>query len=300
MPRIATVDIGTNTALLLIADTADGTLSPVYEEDRYVRLGQGVDAHRRLAPEAIERVMEALRFYKQRATEHDAEVLVIGATSASRDARNLTDLTDRVRDELGLDYELISGQEEALWSFRGACSAVPELDAACVLDIGGGSTEVIAGRTDGDPERVSVNVGSVRVTERFFDRLPPSVDAVDAAEQFVMDAFAGLNIDTALPLLGASGTTRALGRLVHPASPHQSLSSRTVRAWRKRLTLLSAEDVLALDPEVLRGRADVYAAGLLILDAFLTRFKFDAISPSARGLRHGLVLRWMAQTVRST
>lgn len=295
MPRIATVDVGTNTALLLIADTEDGALVPVYEEDRFVRLGQGVDAHRRLAPDAVERVLDALRAYKASAAAHDAEAVVIGATSASRDARNLDDLVGRVRDELGLDYALLSGDEEALWSFRGACSAAPDLTAACVLDIGGGSTEIVAGPTDSEPERVSVDVGSVRVTERFFSGLPPSPGEVSEAERFVAEAFAGIDVDPGLPLLGASGTTRTLGRLLHPERPETPVGAETVRAWRDRLLAMTAAEALALDPELMQGRADVFAAGLLILDTFMARFGFEAITPSPRGLRHGLALRWLAQ-----
>ena len=297
MRRIATVDIGTNTALLLIADVEGETITPVYEEDRYVRLGQGVDAHRRLAPEAMERVLEALRAYKSRAEEYGAGDFVIGATSASRDAQNLGDLVCQVRDELGLDYGLISGEEEALWSFRGAVSAVPGLDAVCVLDIGGGSTEVVAGPTGGDPRRVSVDIGSVRLTERCFPTLPPSKDAVDAAEQLVGEMFDGIEVDASLPLLGASGTTRALGQLTNPKAPTHPVGAGTVRAWRDRLLAMSADEVLALNPDVMRGRADVYAAGVLILAAFMTRFGFSEITPSARGLRHGLALRWLAQRV---
>lgn len=294
MSRIATVDIGTNTALLLVADVSEGAMTPVYEEDRYVRLGQDVDARRRLAPEAVERVLAALRAYKRKADELGATDFVIGATSASRDARNLGGLASRVRDELGVEYGLLSGDEEAIWSFRGACSAYPDLSAACVLDIGGGSTEIVAGPTGGEPERVSVDVGSVRLTERCFPTLPPSDEMAADAERTVADAFDGLRYDASLPLLGASGTTSALGRLANPITPDAPISAATVRAWRDRLLGLSAEDVLALNPAVLDGRADVYAAGVLILAAFMDRVGFDAVRPSPRGLRHGLVLRWMA------
>lgn len=290
--RVATVDIGTNTALLLVADVVDGDLVPVYEEDRYVRLGQGVDASRRLAPEAIERVLTALRAFAQKADLLGATDFVIGATSASRDAHNLDQLTSRVRDELGVEYGLLSGDEEALWSFRGACSAYPDLGAACVLDIGGGSTEIVAGPTDGEPERASVDVGSVRLTERCFPTLPPTDEMIADAERTIADAFGGLDFDTSLPLLGASGTTRALGRLANPVAPDAPISAETARAWRDRLLGLSASGVLALNPAVLEGRADVYAAGVLILDLFTERFGFASVRPSPRGLRHGLALRW--------
>lgn len=291
--RIATIDVGTNTAQFLVGDVHDGRLDSVYEETRYVRLGQGVDANRRLAPEAVERVLAALADYKKTADEYGAATVVIGATSASRDAKNLNELRARVR-ALGMDYEVISGDEEALWTFRAACSAYPDLDEVCVLDIGGGSTEVVTGRADaGEPERVSVDVGSVRLTERCFPTLPPSDYAESLAADVVAEAFEGLMADGSLPLLGSSGTVRVLGELVHPDAPNDPIDAATVHAWRERLCGLSADEVLSLNPDLLAGRADVYAAGVLILDAFMQRFGFDAIRPSPRGLRHGLALRWM-------
>jgi exopolyphosphatase/guanosine-5'-triphosphate,3'-diphosphate pyrophosphatase len=290
--RIATIDVGTNTAQFLVADVHGGFLKSVHEDTRYVRLGQGVDANRRLAPEAVERVLAALTDFKATADELGAATVVIGATSASRDAQNLDELKARVRD-LGMDYEVISGDEEALWTFRAACSAYPELDEVCVLDIGGGSTEVVTGRADaGEPERVSVDVGSVRLTERCFPTLPPSDYAVGLADEVVAEAFDELDVDESLPLLGSSGTVRVLGALV-PGAPNDPIDAATVHAWREKLCSLSAADVLALNPDLLAGRADVYAAGVLVLDAFMQRFGFAAIRPSPRGLRHGLALWWM-------
>lgn len=294
MNRIATIDVGTNTALLLVADVGDGHLEIVREADRYVRLGQGVDAHRRLAPEAIARVVAALTDYKAIADDLGAETVVIGATSASRDARNLDELTEQVRG-LDLDYRVISGREEALWTFRAACSAYPDLEAVCVIDIGGGSTEVVVGSPDdAEPERTSVDIGSVRLTERWLPDLPPSPEAIAAAEAMADEAFNALTVDASRPLLGSSGTVRVLGALARPDAPTAPVAAETVRAWRDKLLALSAAEVLALNPDLLAGRADVYAAGVLILDAFMQRFGFEAIRPSPRGLRHGLALRWMA------
>ncbi|MEM1043527.1 MAG: exopolyphosphatase [Bacteroidota bacterium] len=295
MTRIATIDVGTNTALLLVADVGGGRLEVVREADRYVRLGQGVDAEHRLAPEAMQRVIAALTDYKAIADDLGAEHVVIGATSASRDARNLGELTEQAA-RLGLDYQVISGEEEALWTFRAACSAYPDLDRVCVIDIGGGSTEVVAGRAaEGEPRRRSVDIGSVRLTERHFPELPPSAEAVQQAEAFAAEAFSGLRVEASLPLLGSSGTVRVLGALVHRQEPTAPVTAATVRAWRDRLLGLSAAEVLAVHPDLLAGRSDVYAAGLLLLDAFMQRFGFEAVRPSPRGLRHGLALRWMEQ-----
>lgn len=294
--RIATIDVGTNTCLFLVAEVGGGRMEPLHHDGRFVRLGEGVDAERRLRPAAVERLMGALRAFKAKAEEMGAAEVVIGATSASRDAANLAELQARVRDELGLEYRTLSGEEEALWSFRGACSAYDGLEAACVIDVGGGSTELVAGPVAGPPpRRVSIDVGSVRLTERFFGSLPPGAGEVEAAEAFAMEAFAGAALDPALPLLGSSGTTRALAQLAHPEAPLRPVPAVVVRLWRERLAGLSAEEVLALNPRALSGREDVFLAGVLVLDVVLQRFGFPAFRASPRGLRHGLALRWLAE-----
>ncbi len=293
--RVATIDIGTNTALLLVADVEGGRLVPVHDEERFVRLGEGVDAARRLSPTAMDRAVAALRDYRATADRLGAPVVTVGATSASRDAANLDDLRERVRREAGLGYEVISGEEEARWSFRGACSAFPKLNRACVIDVGGGSTELVAGPTGGDPAfRVSLDVGSVRVTERCFPALPPPPETVAAAEAMVAEALAPVELSGDVPLLGASGTAVALARLAQPDAPAVPIPAGEVRAWRERLLGLTAEEVRALDP-VMAGRADVFAAGVLIVDAVMRRFGFSALHPSPRGLRHGLALRWVEE-----
>ncbi|MEL7169152.1 MAG: Ppx/GppA phosphatase family protein [Bacteroidota bacterium] len=295
--RVATIDIGTNTCLLLIADvTPDGALRVVYEEDRFTRLGQGVDGSKNLHPDAIERVMTALVAYKQQADTHGAEAVVIGATSASRDAANRHVLVDRARDELGLDYRVIAGEQEARLSFLGALSAFPDLDRAVVLDIGGGSTELITGSRAKDgieiEHRVSLDVGAVRLTERCFETIPPSAYHVVTARRTVTDALGAIPLDGRLPLLGASGTTRALAKLIHPDNPWQDVPATDVHAWSERLLTLAPDEVLALNPAAMEGRSDVFAAGVLILDLVCANGGFDAYRPSPRGLRYGLALDW--------
>ncbi|MEM8559686.1 MAG: Ppx/GppA phosphatase family protein [Bacteroidota bacterium] len=303
--RVATIDIGTNTCLLLIADvrvadvTPDGQLEVVCTEGRYTRLGQGVDGSKNLHPDAIERVMTTLATYRQQADAHGAEAIVIGATSASRDAANRQVLVDRARDELGLDYRVISGEEEARLSFLGALSAFPNLDRATVFDIGGGSTELITGhRTDDGiviEHRASLDVGAVRLTERCFASLPPAAHEIDAARRLVTDALNGVPLDAHVPLLGSSGTTRALAKLVAPDDPWQDVPAATVHVWSERLLTLTADEVLALNPAIMSGRSDVFAAGALILNAILDAGGFAAYRPSPRGLRYGLALDWASR-----
>ena len=282
--RIATIDVGSNTVLLLVADVhPGGTVTPVYEEDRFARLGEGVDRTGRLSGAAMERAMTALRAYREQADRLGAEQVVIGATSASRDAANTPDLARRVQDELGLHYEVISGETEAALSFLGAASAFPQFPAVAVLDVGGGSAEIVRGTRAGMDARRSLNVGAVRLTERCFTsngrrHSVPAADQIASAEQTADAALEALGFDLSdegapLPLLGASGTARVLGRLAGAGDPLAFISAADLRAWRERLLRLTPAETLALNPDVLAGREDVFAAGVLIVERVVERFE---------------------------
>lgn len=305
---VATIDIGTNTALLLIAEVAaDGQVMPLHEERRFVRLGEGVDATGQVTPQAMARLREALLAYRGVAAQWEAETVLVGATSASRDARNRADLVAFVQCETGLRYEVLTGDEEAVLSFAGATSAFPALQGRCaVLDIGGGSTELIVGPAGAlDAEAMtyhrSLDVGSVRLTERCFGSQPPSPEAVAAAEQIVRRhlAEAAPPLSPGVPLIGAAGTVIVLA-LVHAGVSAWSdlpeggtaLSYAAVRAWRERLLALPYDEVLALDPAVMDGRADVFPAGVLILETIMRHADLPTCLASPRGLRHGLAFRF--------
>ena len=215
---------------------------------------------------------------------------MVGATSASRDAANVGELQDRVRAELGLDYRVISGAEEAEASFRGALAMLPALDAALVVDIGGGSTEAALGnRAEGVTARQSVDLGSVRLTERHFGVRPPPPDAVARALADAGQSYArvGFERPDGVPLVATGSVGRLVARL---AGAGDRVPLGAVEAWRDRLLDLTPAQALAVAPDVLAGREDVAAAALLLLAAALARFGADAYVPTAGGLRHGLAL----------
>lgn len=273
----------------VVADVADGQLAVVADEERFARLGQGVDASGRLAPEAMDRVLDRLAGAKATAERLGAGRIVIGATSASRDAVNVGDLQARVRDELGLDYRVISGETEAEASFRGALALRPEIDAALVVDIGGGSTEVALGtRAEGVTHRQSVDLGSVRLTERHFSNRPPSNAAADAALADAGRAYGSVSIERGgMPLVATGSVGRLVARL---ARERDAVPVEALRQWRDRLLALTPPEALAIAPDVLAGREDVAAAALLLLHAVLDRFGADVYVPTTGGLRHGLAL----------
>jgi exopolyphosphatase/guanosine-5'-triphosphate,3'-diphosphate pyrophosphatase len=218
--RVAAIDCGTNSIRLLIADVArepDGRprLADVHREMRVVRLGQGVDATGRLSEHALDRTWRALADYAAVVTATGAVRTRMVATSATRDAENRTDFVDMVRATLGHDPEVISGQEEAELSFAGA---VGDLDPASgpflVVDIGGGSTELVIGEPDGASNRlagaVSLDIGCVRITERILRGDPPTPAERDEAgrwaRRILADGLDQLPVERVRRLVPVSGT----------------------------------------------------------------------------------------------
>ncbi|WP_457654261.1 Ppx/GppA phosphatase family protein [Rhodocaloribacter sp.] len=306
--RIAVIDVGTNTALLLIAErTADGRLRSLHEASRFVRLGEGVDAARRIGTAALERLRAALLDYRARAEAWDARAILVAGTSASRDAGNRDELVAFVRRETGLRYEVLSGEDEARWSFEGAVSAFDERPGPCVVfDVGGGSTEVVAG-TPGDaraPTRLtfrrSLDLGAVRLTERCFAAQPPAPAEIDAARALIDRALGEIPPPApGTPLIGAAGTAVSLALVHHGAGAWTglppgdvTLTRADVRRWRERLLACSFDEVLALNPAVMAGRADVFPAGVLVFERVMRRLGAPVCRISPRGLRHGLALRF--------
>jgi exopolyphosphatase/guanosine-5'-triphosphate,3'-diphosphate pyrophosphatase len=186
--RVAVIDCGTNTIRLLVADPGPGmSLSEVDRRLELVRLGQGVDATRRFHPDALARTFAAVDTYAARIRELGVGQVRFLATSAARDVSNRDEFFDGVRDRLGVDVDVISGDEEARLSFLGALSGGPvAVGPVLVMDVGGGSTELILGDLDGTVRvACSLDMGSVRIRERFLAGDPPTAAEVGAARAFV-------------------------------------------------------------------------------------------------------------------
>ncbi|NQD87502.1 Ppx/GppA family phosphatase [Paenarthrobacter sp. CM16] len=287
MSRVAAIDCGTNSIRLLIADAstdgAPGPLADVVREMRVVRLGQGVDATGELAPEALERTFAAARDYAELITVHGAGRVRFAATSATRDARNRQVFVDGIRDLLGVEPEVISGDEEAALSFAGASSVLPATgeDPILVVDLGGGSTEFVLGDSNGVIAARSVDIGCVRLTERHLRSDPPTPAQIAAAEADV-DAALDLAAQTvplerATAVVGVAGsittiTAHALGldeyrpERIHGAS----LDLETIRDACTSLLEMTRDERAAL-PYMHPGRVDVIGAGALVWRRILDR-----------------------------
>ncbi len=297
---VAAIDVGTNTVLLLIARVdRDGTLTPIKEIYRVPRLGTGVDARKMLDPDAIARVIAVLDEYRAIASSHGADQTIVCATSAVRDAANRGDFIRLVHQQTGLNLEVLSGEEEALWSYLGAISDLPSANQVLVLDIGGGSSEMIWGDAQTINKRVSINIGAVRLTERCFHRDPPSEEEINKAGGLI-DTALGSIAHTPFPaalLVAVAGTPTTLATLAlglkefsQKAVAGYVLEREVIERLWHQLHRLPAAEIQKLS-DVLEGRADVITAGTLILRRTMDRFGFNAVTVSDKGLRYGLVLR---------
>ena len=279
--RVAAIDCGTNSIRLLVADVDVelGTLTDVDRRMEIVRLGQGVDATGRLAPDALERTFAACDRYAAVIRDLGAERVRFVATSASRDAENRADFVTGVVERIGVEPEVVSGDEEALLSFVGATRSLSGVEHPClVVDIGGGSTEFVLG-ADAPISACSVDVGCVRMTERHIRHDPPSDDEVEAIVRDVDAAIAraGERVPwtrarTLVGLAGSVTTTAALALALPEYDAERihgsRISAADVDAVSDRLLALDHDGRAAL-AVMHPGRVDVINAGVLVLRRIL-------------------------------
>ena len=299
--NVATVDIGTNTVLLLIAEIdPSGHITPLAYEQRIPRLGKGVDVHRELQQESMQRVIHVLLEYRQIMSGYNLDVVVVFGTSAVRDAVNKSQFADLIVRNVGFELEILSGDEEARWTYRGALSGVPEMGKATVVDIGGGSTEITLGNRDRIEKRISLDIGSVRLTERFLHSDPVGeaecasmITAIDQQLTSIRERFS--DALPALVLVGIAGTfttlaavekqlTRYSHSAVHGACLTLSEVRRQVRLFQSK-TIAERKKIPGLEAK----RADVILAGAYLTERIMTAFGAERIMVSDQGVRYGLL-----------
>lgn len=302
--RVASIDIGTNTTLLLVAEKRDdGTLVAVVEHATITRLGQGVDKTRVLAPEAVKRTNDCLDRYAEIVQRLSVTKVAVVGTSAMRDAGGGEEVRAHVKARFGVEARTISGDEEARLTFRGALSGLPASKIGArvvVFDIGGGSTEVVHGRpgerSDGAIAFAhSYDVGSVRLTERLVKEDPPSAAEREAISRTVAEAFSSvpdLEIDAAPVGIAGTMTTLAAVSMKMTSYDGARVHGHTMTiAELERVThelasvpLSVRKDLPGLEPK----RADVIVAGSLVALGFLRHVKAKEVTISDRGVRWGL------------
>jgi exopolyphosphatase/guanosine-5'-triphosphate,3'-diphosphate pyrophosphatase len=280
--RVAAVDLGTNTTRLLVADVDGDRVDEVVRRSAVTGLGEGVDARRRLLPVPIARVRNVLADYRRELEELGAERTLAVATSAVRDAENGEAFLGEIEWSYGFDTRLLTGDEEAELTRRGAGL---NGDRALLLDVGGGSTELST-----HDFQVSLDVGSIRLTERFFTGDPPRPEEIDAADAYVAERLPALDVAEAV---GVAGTVHQLADLTQ----HGTISTAEVERWFDVLAGLTLEERRAV-PRMSPARAPMIVAGMLIVRAVLRRYGLPAITYSVRDILDGAALEAAALPAR--
>ncbi|MFE5486931.1 exopolyphosphatase [Streptomyces sp. NPDC056527] len=301
MTRVAGIDCGTNSIRLLVADVHPGT-GELIELDRrmtIVRLGQGVDKTGRLAPEALERTFAACREYAAVIKELGAEKLRFVATSASRDAENRDDFVAGVLDILGVEPEVISGDQEAEFSFTGATAELHGTEKYLVVDIGGGSTEFVVGNRHVEAAR-SVDIGCVRLTERHVRSDPPSaaeVAAIRADIRAALDlAERTVPIREAETLVGLAGSVTTVAAIALGLPEYESEKIHHSRISYEKVDeivtslLGSTHAERAAIPVMHPGRVDVIVSGALVLLEIMERTGAREVVVSEHDILDGIAL----------
>ena len=301
MARLAALDVGTNSTRLLVADVEGGAVVAEHVREMVItRLGKGVDRTGRFDPAALDRTLEVLAGYAETCRRLGVERRRLVATSATRDAADRQVFLDGVRDLLGVDAEVLTGQAEAAAAYRGATADLGDDRPTLVVDIGGGSTELILG--DGATARtsVSLDIGCVRLFERHLHGDPPHPAEVAALRADVAGHLArvGEVLDPAAAerVVGVAGTVTtvtaiALGldaydqRRIH----HQTVDAAELGAVAEKLAAMTVAERAAM-PVMAKGREDVIAAGALLLDELVRSFRLRAVTASETDILDGVLL----------
>jgi exopolyphosphatase/guanosine-5'-triphosphate,3'-diphosphate pyrophosphatase len=308
--RLASIDIGTNTILLLIADISDnGTLTVVRDEHFIARLGKGVDQNGLIQQETFVRVHNILHRLKSIADSENVENTVACGTSALRDAKNRTEFMEFINRQLSVKIKVLSGSEEAKLTYIGAVSdyirSMPAEEFA-VLDIGGGSTELVMGTGLNIITANSIDIGSVRLTERILKTSPPDANALQKAVMLVQEKFQSIpSVSPKTSVIGVAGTLTTLASLDLAITKFDRniinrhiLSKDAIEKIFQELRPLTLDQIKSY-PQIHPERADILLAGIIILLEILNKLNVNHIIVSNGGLRYGLLIDYANSLARN-
>jgi exopolyphosphatase/guanosine-5'-triphosphate,3'-diphosphate pyrophosphatase len=300
--RVAAIDVGTNTVLLLVVD--EGRV--VVDRCRIERLGRGVDKSGALDPRNVEGALDALREYAGVIAGAGVERVVVVGTQALREARNGADFLRPASEILGVEVDVIGGEREAELAWLAVVRSFPELAEGdlVVCDVGGGSTEIIVGKGGRIGSRVSLPIGSVRMTERYLHGDPPSADEARALVRGIDEVLAAVDLPRGATLVGTAGTLTTLAAVAIGLEPYDADRVQGMRLARGEvgrqlaryleLTTEQRTQMRGLEPK----RADVIAAGAAIVDRIMARAGVEELVVSDRGIRWGLVYELLEPLAR--
>ncbi len=297
MKRVGIIDIGSNSIKFFVGEKCeDGTIKTIIDKNDIARLGEGLRETGRISDEALERNAQSVAAFAAEAKENGADKIVSVGTMALRNAANSADFVARVKELCGVEVQIIPGEEEARLSYLAILSGMPVPDGELVIfDTGGGSTEFIFGKGTELVKRFSVNLGAIRITEKFFAEDPVAAGSVEAAVKEIDEEFAQAGVEgRPVKLVGMGGTVTSMGAVKHkmvvynPDVIQGSILTAAdieeqIEAYETR-TVAQRRELPGLQPK----RADVILAGACILKDITERFGVSELTISDRGLRHGL------------
>ena len=295
------IDIGTNTILMSIGEKKpNGSVEILHEECRVVRLGEGVDVSRVFSEGSMDRARNCFQDYRKVLDKYKASKVLAVATSCSRDASNASQFFQDLERDFHVPIRIISGVEEASLSFKGALWGKKDFSPYLVIDIGGGSTEIIGIKSDGEPFRHSFDMGCVRMFERFFHQDPPSLEEVQNAKQYakemLLDKKEILQVAKGKKILAIAGTATYLASSIlglktfQPDKVHgYEMKLQDINSIKEKLLSLTIAERLGIGG-MDKGRADVIIGGAILLGECISAMGASQAEVSTQGLRHGLLL----------
>jgi exopolyphosphatase / guanosine-5'-triphosphate,3'-diphosphate pyrophosphatase len=288
LSRYGVIDVGSNTIHLLVGEVEDGGVLPVTGEKVSARLGSGVDKTGRLEEKRLALAADAIALFAEISAMNGVAEPVVLATSAVRDAENGAEFDERVSGKTGLRMRLISGDQEAALGFKGAVSAVGASaweGPALVVDLGGGSAQLIVGEASSGPlMQVSLQLGSNRTTEKFVENDPPKKKELKALDKHVKAMMPGWSLAPGVPVVAVGGSARAMLKITSDRLTVDRLRSLAVEVCERPSAVLAREHGLA--PE----RARVMPAAITTFAAILEHFDREELSVARGGIREGTLL----------
>lgn len=299
--NVASIDIGTNTVLLLIAEVNLSTksINPVLNIYEMPRIGRGIKESRRINPESVSKLFAVLRGFKTAIMEFNCGIVFVSGTNAFRMAANSNEITESIRSEFGFDVKVISGEEEAEFAYLGATSAIKEMKPLSVIDIGGSSTEIITGESSRILTKVSLQIGSVISTEEFLKTSPPEKFGIEKLKQEVVNQFEKLDKNLVTnKVIAIAGTATTLACMILQLKDFDEERVNNFNLKYNNLTQLityiskiGSAEIIEKYGNVMKGREDIILAGAIILEQFMEYYKVDSLIVSTRGIRYGAIVK---------
>lgn len=297
---VASIDIGTNTVLLLIAkvDLNTHQITSLHDEQRMPRLGKGLKQGGEISNEKIDSLLNVLSDYQKIIQTYNCEKIIVSATNALRIARNSKEITKLIKDKFHFKVQVISGETEAEFAYLGATTGIKNFETALIIDIGGGSTELIFGNQKEITYKKSFSIGSVSATENFLHNSPSVNKQIILLRKKLVKIFSEIRNNTSPGItIGIAGTVTTLACMIKGLKKfdaeiieRSTITLNELNDLNNKLEKLNSEKILTYYGNVLKGREDIIFGGALILSEIMNLTGMQKLTVSSKGIRYGAVV----------